>query len=297
MRTCLPLLLITLLAACSDPVDIDSGFAEAQPVVDAWLTDEPVAQTIYLWQTQDYFANAAPPPLTGAEVTVTSNDFAGVSYEFVEQAPGEYVWEPTDTEPTLSGGGSDYFLSVSFEAGGAQRVLTASSTFNRVPDIDSLVVNFEETQIGLEEGLYAELFARDLPGVGDRYLIRTTINDTLLNRPGELNLAADAAFDGGTASDGIPFILPIRRAVNKLDDDGAPVALQSGDRVAVEIWSLTEEAFQFLSNAAEQIQNADSGLFSVPVVSTRGNVRAEGGAEAIGMFSLSRVSAAAVEVD
>ena len=280
---------LLLAASCTDPVDIDSAFEEAQPVVDAWLTDESVPQTVFLWQTQDYFANQAPTPLTGAVVQLTTlADSLPLTFE--ELSPGAYTWTPAERGQSLASFAEAFTLRVEADVAGTQRSYSAASRFRRVPQIDSIAVRFEEDLIGLDDGLYAQVYARDLPGVGDRYLIRSTINDTLLNRPGELNLAADAAFDGGTASDGITLILPIRFGVNKLDDDGAPVALESGDSISVEIWSLTEEAFRFLSDAQEQILNADAQLFSVPVVSTRGNVTADGGPEALGMFSLSRVS-------
>ena len=295
------LLSLYTLGGCTDEVDVDSGFETAQPVVDAWLTDESREQTVYLWQTQDYFANAAPPPLTGAEVRLAvapRNGGDTTEHLFVEEGDGRYVWRPTADAQRLGTVDHRVTLLVSATVDGQQRAYRATSRFKRVPPIDSIAVNVEEGLIGVDDGLYAQVYARDFAGVGDRYLIRSTINDTLLNRPGELNLAADAAFDGGTASDGIPFILPIRFGVNKLDDDGAPVALVPGDRVEVEVWSLTEEAFQFLANAQEQILNADNGLFTVPVVSTDGNVRALGDYPApLGMLSVSAVSRLATEVE
>ena len=48
-------------------------------------------------------------------------------------------------------------------------------------------------------------FARDPFGAGDTYWIKTYKNGSFLNKPQELNIAYDAAFDGGSASDGIVF--------------------------------------------------------------------------------------------
>ena len=285
-------LLVLATAACTDVVELDSTFGEAQPVVDAWLTDEPETQTIYLSATQDYYVEAIPAPLTGAEVLVCTGTVAApVCRTFAEREdePGAYAWTPGEGE-RIAEVGDSLALLVGLDDG---RQLAAQTQLRRVPEIDSISFQFEEAQLGLDEGTYAQVYARDLPGTGDRYLIRSTINDTLLNRSDEVNLAADAAFDGGTASDGINFILPIRFGINKVDDDGSPVALEEGDRVEVEVWSLTEEAFRFLQNAVEQIENGESALFSVPVVSTRGNVvDVDAGEFVPGMFSVSAVSRA-----
>ena len=284
-------------AACTDVVDLDPTFEEARPVVDAWLTDGAGAQTVYLSRSQDFYREALPDPIAGADVLVCASDGSSGGercYTFAERAdaPGAYTWTPRDGA-RLGAVGDTLGLLVTLPGG---RLLAASSVMRRVPAIDSISFQFEESQLGLDEGTYAQVYARDLPGAGDRYLIRSTINDTLLNRPAEVNLAADAAFDGGTASDGIAFILPIRFGVNRLDDDGAPVPLAPGDRVGVEVWSLTEEAFRYLERAVEQIENGESALFSVPVVSTPGNViDVDSGERALGMFSASAVSAAAAE--
>ena len=286
--SCLGLAALLGLAACTDEVAIDSDFETPTLVVDAWLTDEARPQKIRLSESVDFFGETYPPPVSGAEVLVCPMADAGGCVEFAEVEPGLYRWTP-DSSTAFFAVGADYRLDIEL---GDERY-EALSRVNRVAPIDSIAIVFEEASIGNDEGLYAQVYARDLPGLGDRYLIRSTINDTLLNRPAELNLAADAAFDGGTASDGINFILPIRFGINKVDDDGSPVALEEGDRVEVEVWSLTEEAFRFLQNAVEQIENGESALFSVPVVSTRGNVvDVDAGEFVPGMFSVSAVSRA-----
>ena len=293
----LTLTILAALPACTDVIELDSTFEAPQPSVDAWLTDEPTTQIIYLSETQDYYVEALPTPLTGAEVLVCGGSTAAPTCRtFAERddRPGAYAWTPAEGERIAAVGDS---LALLVELADGRR-LAAHTELRRVPEIDSISFQFEEAQIGLDEGIYAQVYARDLPGTGDRYLIRSMINDTLLNRAEEVNLAADAAFDGGTASDGIAFILPIRFGINKLDDDGSPVPLVPGDRVEVEIWSLTEQAFRFLGSAVEQIENGESALFSVPVVSTRGNVLdVDAGEPVPGMFSVSAVSGAAEELE
>jgi len=273
--------------ACTDPVDLDSTFEGPQPVVEAWLTNEEAEQVINLSYTQDFFANTLPDPLTGAEVVICQTSLGSDCFVFAEAEPGKYVWTPGVGE-RIGEIGEIFRLTV--EDG--EQVYSSTTSMNRVPEIDSISFQFEEEQLGLDEGTYAQVYARDLPGVGDRYMIRTTINDTFLNRIEELNIAYDAAFDGGTPTDGIYFILPIRAAINKLDSNQSAIPLNIGDVVEVDIWSISATAFDFLRGAQTQIQNGDAQLFAVPVVSTRGNVEDANGEFVIGMFNVAAVSSA-----
>ena len=280
------------VGACTDPVDLDSTFETPQPVVEAWLTNQSVEQVITLSFTQDFFANTLPDPLTGAEVLVCQTSIGNDCFVFAEAEAGRYVWTPNASE-TIGEVGETYTLTIE----NGNETYTATTSMNRVASIDSISFQFEEEQLGLDEGLYGQVYARDVQGVGDRYLIRSTINDTLLNRIEELNIAYDAAFDGGTPTDGIYFILPIRFGVNKLDSNGSAIPLVSGNVMKIDIWSISPTAFDFLDVAQRQILNGDAQLFSEPVVSVRGNIRNAADDESvIGMFNVAAVSTMTREV-
>lgn len=291
-------LLALTQAGCTDDVTIASTFEGPQPVVDAWLTIDSAPQTIRISQTQDYYANTLTPGIAGAEVSICKTNDPSTCFEFVDQGNGDYVWTPASFGESLATVGDDLTLTVELPAdapgsGNVIKTLTAQTQVFRTAPIDSISFQFEESGLGNDEGIYGQVFARDLVGPGDRYLIRSQVNDTALNRIEELNLAFDAAFDGGTTTDGITFILPLRTSINKLRDDGSPEPLVSGDTMRVEIWSLSAIAFNFLRQASIQIQSGDSQLFSTPVVNVVGNVtdQATGAAE-IGMFNVSAVSRA-----
>ncbi len=267
----LPLFLVPLaFFSCEDPVVLESRFEQPELVVDAWLNNISEPQTILLTESQDYYANRLPTPVTDAQVIVCQTvDQVPTSTCFVfdHQGEGRYVWTPTDGE-TLGEVGTEFGLGI--QRGDNQYV--SVTTMNRTATIDSLSFQFEEEAIGLEEGLYAQIYARDPVGQGDAYLIRSTINDTLLLRPAELNIAYDATFSPGTNTDGITFIFPIRFNINRTDDDGAPVPLEEGDKVGVEIISLSQEAYLFLRIVQEQVNNGQSGLFDLPVANSPGNI-------------------------
>lgn len=279
-------LLGCLALACEDPLELDSRFQEPELVVDAWLTNRQDTQVVILTETQDFFDNRLPTPVTDAQVVVCPDNDPAACILFEHTANGRYVWVPAAGD-SLGVVGTAYSLGIQR---GEEQYL-AQTTMNRTAIIDSISFQFEEGSLGLEEGLYAQLFARDQVGTGDAYWIRTTFNDTLLLRPFEISTAFDAVFDPGTTADGIAFIFPIRFSINKLDENGAPTPLQAGDNLKVEVWSLSQEAFLFLNIASEQIANGDAGIFALPVANSPGNVfNVNTGEQLQGFFNVAAVA-------
>lgn len=289
VRLTLFALLSIALFNCEDPVDLDSRFVGPELVVDAFLNNVSEPQVIVLTESQDYYDNRLPDPVEDAQVIVcqtvdqlpTANCFV-----FAYEGEGRYVWEPTADGETLGEVGTEFGLAI--QRGDDSYV--AVTTMNRTAIIDSLSFQFEEESLGLDEGTYAQIYARDRVGQGDAYFIRSTINDTLLIRPAELTLAFDATFSPGTNTDGVAFIFPIRFSINKTDDDGRQIPLVAGDNVAVEIISLSEEAYLFLRIVQEQVNNGQSGLFDLPVANSPSNIfNAESGDRALGFFNVGAV--------
>lgn len=286
MRLLSLLLLAALLWNCEDTVDVPSDFEEPQLVVEAWLTDQSRPQVINLTQSQDFFGGGLPPRVEGATVVVCRDTALTDCLFFGEESPGRYVWTPEAGE-TIGEVGQTFGLGI--EVNGEQ--YAATSTMQRVPPIDSISFFFDEEGLGNDEGFFAEFYARDPAGRGDAYLIRTYFNDTLQLRPFELSLAYDAAFAPGADADGLTFISPIRGSINPIDENFSPRTLEAGDSIAVELWSLTDEAFLFLSVAGEQIQNG--GLFATPLANSPGNVLEVGArTPVLGFFNVSAVSEA-----
>ena len=173
--------------------------------------------------------------------------------------------------------------------------MTSQSTMMPAPVIDSITQEFREDELGGPDGIYAQFLARDLPGLGNTYWIKTYKNDLFLNKPEEINLAYDAGFDGGSQIDGIIFIPPIRELVNpSLDsidvaNDVSPYA--AGDKVRVEIHSISFEAFRFMESVRDQILNASNTIFASPIANSPGNiVTTKANTKVLGVFCVSAVT-------
>ena len=284
-----------LIHSCEDVITVDLEDGDQQLVIDGWIdnqVDKP--QVIRLVRTSPYFDSSASPEVTGATVEVTDN--TGTVYTFVDNNNGDYIWTPP-AGGSFGQVGNSYNLSISTDG----KNYTASSTMNRIMEIDSIVSEFREESLGEPEGIYASLFARDFPGVGDAYWIKTYKNGAYLNKPGELNIAYDASFTAGGGIDGVVFIVPIREGINRFPDtaDDATDTFDfppytTGDSILVEVHSINEDAFFFLYASRIQMTLGDASIFAEPPTNVPTNIVSlngtEPGDEPVGFFNVAAVS-------
>lgn len=284
--------------SCNDPITVDANFTKAELVVDAWINNQPTPQSIHLTLTQNYFDNTIPPAVTNATVVVT-NTTTGESFPFLHQGNGTYQWQPQPGQ-VLGSTGDVFSLRVQY----SDFDYIALSELRRVPPLDSIVYETREPELGNPAGIFAQFYAVDPPGIGDTYWIKTFKNGEFLNKPAEMNTSFDGTFDGGSGTDGIVFITPIRELINRIpdpdtDDDAEVPPYAVGDSIRVELHAIPNDAFRFLSIAREQMTNGDNALFALPVANSPTNVQVvtPGAPAAVGYFCISAVSAKAVLVE
>ncbi len=282
--------------SCEDAISVDLGPTNAQVNVDAWLTNQSETQIIRLRRVSPYFDSSPSPVISGATVLVADN--IGNVFDFVEDgSTGNYLWTPAPGE-NLGEINTEFGLNINI----AGKEYISGTVMNRIMPIDSLVTEFREESLGEPEGYYAEVFARDFPGVGDSYWIKTFKNGNFLNKPSEISNVFDASFTPGGGVDGVTFISPIRTSVNRdadPDDEGsedtfdvAPWAI--GDSIRVEIHSISNETFFFLEESLTQLTLGDAALFAEPPANVPTNIIAlnvtEPSDEAVGFFNVAAVS-------
>ena len=282
-----------LFPACQDVIDVDLENGKSQLVVDAWLNNKPETQTIKLRYSSPYFDSAASPKATGASIVVNASN--GDSYTFSDDDnSGNYTWTPAAGE-SFGAVGQEFLLTILLDG----KEYNAASKMNRVMPIDTITYETKEEERGNPAGVYAEFFAKDFDGRGDSYWIKTFKNGQFLNKPSEMNTAYDAAFTPGGNIDGLVFITPIRTAINRIPDSGDGAVdtndeppYKVGDKIYIEIHSLTDEAFFFLSQALTQMTLGDQTIFAPPVVNVPTNIVSPRDSDdtAIGFFCVSAVS-------
>jgi hypothetical protein len=285
---------IHFLFSCETRITPTLESAPALLVVDAWITNRPVAQEIILTRTQPYFENQYPPAVKGATVQVTDN--TGKVYSFIEDntKSGHYIWKGLPGE-TFGAVGQSFQLQV--VTGG--ETFGAVSAMGRVPAIDSIVFS-REKRIGSTDTLtLAEFYATDPKGKGDAYWIRAYKNGSALDKPSEINFAFDAGFSPGGETDGVVFITPIRRAINPNRTDSNNRVLSPydpGDSVNVQIHSITLAAYNYLNEVAVQTDRPGGfqELFAAPLANVSTNIKNSNpnGSAVVGFFNVSAVSSA-----
>ena len=271
------------LSACEDRIDIDLDDPGKLVVVDAWLDSSKDMHVIKLTRSQSITDTSDPTPETNASIMlITPSD----TIQAIEIEPGAYQVNHRPTEI-----GKSYALNILLTNG---TLIKGQTIMGDVPQIDSITTEFIEGDLRGPDGIYAEFFARDLPGFGNTYWIKTFKNNVFLNKPQEINLAYDAGFDPGARLDNFIFITPIRFLINPVpsDDevlDEVPPYI-SGDTIRVEIHSLSEETFDFLAIARDQLINGDAGIFASPIANALGNLTTTGQDEVLGAFNVAHVS-------
>ncbi|MDL5045747.1 DUF4249 domain-containing protein [Oscillatoria amoena NRMC-F 0135] len=280
------------MVACEIEIFPTLPDAESVLVVDAWINDKEEPQVVRLMRTQPYFENSLPPGVTGATVLIEGSD--GSAYTFLEstEEDGVYIWTPNPGDP-FGQTGITYTLRVTTGA----EVFEAATRMGRVPPIDSITFRVEEGNDLVEDLYLAEFWAVDPVEPGDTYWIKAYKNGTLLNKPSEISLAYDAGFSRGGNFSGINFIAPIRRSINPFEQDSndrlkSPYVV--GDSVYVEIHSLSEASFDFLTQVITQTDRPGgfSELFATPLSNVSSNLvnSSPGNRKVVGFFNVASVS-------
>jgi len=299
MRYTAYILTIALIAlsSCEDPIDVTLEDNTPEIVIDAFLDNRSIDQTIRVSRSIPYF-ETGQDAITTAQVSVIKE--SGQILEFLHTSDGEYVLA-LDGGETIGVPGEGYLLEVQI----GDDLYTSAEIMADAPQIDSIVQFDREDELGFDDGTYAQFFARDIAGESNGYWIKTFKNDTLLNKPEEINLAFDGAFSGNGDADGLIFITPIRENINPVEDpveageeseDVSPY--DPGDRVRVEIHGLGLESFLYMSAVQDQLLNAFSTIFAEPLQNVRGNiVHSSTGEKVLGQFNVGVVTSLEVEIE
>jgi hypothetical protein len=297
----IPFVLLAIIFGCEEVIDAELKDAEAPVVIDAWLYRKAEPQTISVRRANPYFDQEEPTGLSGATVTVTDLDDLTV-IPFIEESPGNYVWNPTSPTDSFGVVGHRYALNVELN----NINFSAFSQINRVPKVDSITWRLEEGNAFFDDSYFGEFWAKDFEGGGDVYWIKAWKNGQLLAKPSELIIAYDAGFSEDGNADGLIFIQPIRDAINPFDLDNQdrlvpPYELPEDPEAAdakfdsayVEINSITPDAFFFLQQV--QVQTNRPGgfgeLFATPLANIESNIVSDTkGINVVGYFCTSAVS-------
>lgn len=254
------LLVLSALAGCEEPYDLDANSIEPVVVIEGVVLDNQTTHTVLATKSQVFGATDTPVPITGGFGYIR-DVVAEVNYPLTEVTPGRY-------STTFDAAVGDIFqLSLTLEG----ITYTATDTVKRVSNLDSVSYKFEPAgTLVTDEGYYLTTYDIETPGKGDFREYRFFKNGD----PNEYTLENIRAFQD------------LRVDGNAIIADWAGVfRYDLGDTFAVELRSITQPAYNYLIDLNN---SAFSGSpFSGPPYTPRTNIQ---GGEALGFFMCQAIS-------
>lgn len=209
-----------VFASCEKIIDVNINDSEPQIVIEGKINTDTTNYIIEVKMTVPY--NATENSLVN-DALVTLSDDLGATQTLTFIGNGQY-----ETTSMFGVVGREYILKV--EQNG--QIYEHPCLLKTPTPLDSVgSIYFAENEVpGVDEGIYLAVSFTDPVGLGDRYRLVVTKNDTVFNGPNDYYLFWDKFDDG------------LQDIVIYFDED---YRMQSGDRVTVELWTLDERVFDF----------------------------------------------------
>lgn len=268
-------ILFNLMFSCTEIVDIELDSTYTRLVVYGTITTDSLHHEVELTTTSDYFFSEAPPPVDDATVTV-SYEGTTMTLQTTPERPGTYFFP----EAARGVPGMQYDLlieDVDIDQDGISETYSASTVMPGILPPDSISV--QQFISPFFSGYQVAIWSPDPPGV-NYYNFKLWRNNELLNkRLSDYTVQPDDLFQDNYIP-GLP--------IGFLNDDDEDEVVVPGDTVTLEVNSITEEYYNFITEAQNEIFG-NNPLFSGPPANVSTNL--ENGA--VGIFtsySIERVS-------
>jgi len=250
--------------ACEDIIEVDVEQKQKKLVVDAFIDNQLQTQTIRLTESIPFFdLPGTEPPVTTATV-VLADTGTGKIFPFIHDSMGYYRWNPNELSGDTLTVGSSYALFIIENGDTVVGVTKLYPTADRIDSLRTIPTKGNGPPF-IDTGRYCEIFAYDLPGIGNHYWLKTFRNDTLLSDINNLNIAQDMG-NNSNGQDGDLFIYPVR--FSQLNEFLRPYV--DGEKVRVEIHSISREAYYWFQLIVNESNNG--GLFATPPVNIMSNL-------------------------
>ena len=257
--------ILSLFAACDEPIDIDSDSVEPIVIIEGLVTDQMMSHHVRVSRSVDFYDNIAADPVLDAEVSI--RDDQGNVFTFLHNPGGEAEQQGFYfAEQEFAGQvGVTYSLTVTI----GEEVYRAADQLLPVTAIDSLTVSLDEDEFDDPEdpGYYYEVlfYAREPRDRKDFYLFKFYRNDSILR---------DSDNDIYFSDDDL-----LAEEISGVSTAGY---YTFGDRARVEMYSMSRQGFIYYNDLVNLLQG-DGGMFGPPPVNPRTNL--DNGA--LGFFQVS----------
>lgn len=273
-----PIILLLGLFACQDVVDIDVASSEPELIVEGVVSDKD-SLWVKLSTTTEFFSGDGNPALSGAIVSLWEDGVEATTLVESADQPGYY------RSPFIGTVGKSYQLEVEIIQDAPDQILgewvSEADILRAAPPIDSLniaLLNRNTIPQAFFEGDYALMYFGDLPGEGNHYRIKRSLNDSAFAQEG-IVISDEQIPDGSYF--GVGLFPPIG-IYGPFEEDG--------DTLTVRLESISEDLRNYLQVLQSQVQTGSP--FDAAPALVIGNIHRKGDSSdfAFGYFSTMGVS-------
>jgi len=260
------------MIACTENIDLPLDSTYARLVVDGSISTDTMRHKVILSKSGDALHKNPTEYISNAVVTISDGEN---EFKLTENPAKKGTYE---TDPTVYGiPYRTYTLHISnvdVNGDGIMETYSASSFLKNENPIDSIQIKYLEYSSD-EKGWMINMYARDIGGGKNIYLMKAYKNDTLLTDSTfeYVNIGDNTGFVGGYY-DGFPIYY---LSGSKPDEN-----LDAGDIVTIEMDCITEEYYQFLIGFISEYY-PKMPLFSGPSANISTNVVPKD--KAVGFFA------------
>ncbi len=241
------------LFSCQDTVDVNLETGKERLVIEALLQWEKGTQgneqTIKLSKTSSFYNNQIVPAI-GANVIITKENSL-VDFVFSETEDGIYITEGFEPEYNAT-----YKLQITYN----NEVYEATETLFKSPEISSITQSTEE---GFSTDTpEINVVFQDFEGQSDYY--RTTF---------KYYKSENGNIDNLTLEDSFSFVFnDTFQEDNLISIFYENEDLETNDVVKIKLEAISKQFYNFLEKIEEQT-NAGFGMFSLPPINVKGNIK------------------------
>ena len=179
------LLVITaiILGSCQKVIHVALNSSGRQIVIEAYVTDQPLVDTVLITQTGDYFVPGNYPRVNGATIIVTDN--TGLADTFVQVDSGKYAATHLTGVP-----GRTYTMKALVLG----KEYDAVSTMPLPVNIDSITSN--EVGNAPDTAYHVHCYFADPSATTNFYMLQAYVNGVLQDSTGDIAIDADKYTNG-----------------------------------------------------------------------------------------------------
>lgn len=238
---------IFLFSACTEPYDTELKSSYIRLVVQGSISNELKTHQVSLTKSTDYFANAAAPEVTGANVSISDGEN---NFNLTEVSDGLYETDTIAGEP-----GKTYTLTIFSEG----KTYEASCFLNYCPPIDSINFGYYDLSAYdiIDSSAYILLNAME-PATPDNYYMWNVYRNEILETDtlNEIYFSDDLFINGYYMYDA---------------QVGWVRKVEIGDTITLEMLAITEEYYNYIYQILS-VTDWNMGPFGGPPANPNGNI-------------------------